>query len=54
VSATQWAEFAGLGFAMAVMAWVIYRLTWTVVRLVGRDVQEDSTVTGSDPGREGD
>lgn len=34
MTATQWAEFAGLGFAMAVLAWVIYRLTWAIINLV--------------------
>lgn len=34
MTSTQWAEFAGLGFAMAVMAWVIYRLTWLVITML--------------------
>jgi hypothetical protein len=43
VTATQWAEFAGLGFALAVLAWVIYRLTGTLRDLVlkRRDEEEE-------------
>lgn len=43
MSATQWAEFAGLGFALAVLAWVIWRLTGTLRDLVlrHRDQKEE-------------
>ena len=46
MNATQWAEFAGFGFALAVMAWVIYRLTWTVVKLVRPNTPEQPPLTG--------
>lgn len=33
----QWFQVGGMGFALAVMSWVIYRLTWTIVKLVKQD-----------------
>lgn len=33
MTSTQWAEFAGLGFAIAVLAWVIFRLTSSLVSI---------------------
>lgn len=30
---TQWAEIAAMGFALAVLAWVIFRLTGSLVNI---------------------
>lgn len=46
---TQWAEFAGLGFALAVLAWVIYRLTGSMVSIFKQSFPPPSTQDTGDP-----
>lgn len=47
MTATQWAEFAGLGFALAVLAWVIHRLSGVIRDMVlkRRDGNDDGPAT---------
>ena len=48
MEASQWAEFAGLGFALAVLAWAVYRLTGVLARIFDR-LFPDHTTTQPEP-----